>query len=96
VIKAISALEGQSATQACRCRSGAGNAADVPRLKEDCGNFLYEFKNFFRELLDVFNVPHGTDCDEAREWTLKSKKHTQPVIEHAAEQFGADTPNRSI
>ena len=23
----------------------------VPRLKEDCENFLYEFKNFLRELL---------------------------------------------
>jgi len=45
------ALEGQSVTQACRREGGAGNAANVPRPKEDCENFLYEFKNFLRELV---------------------------------------------
>jgi hypothetical protein len=62
----------------------------VPRLKEDCENLLYEFKNFLRELLDVFNLLYGTDYDEASEWIWKSKKHPQPVIEYAVGHFGAD------
>ena len=62
----------------------------VPRLKEDCENFLYEFKNFLRELLDVFNLLYGTDYDEASEWIWKSKKHAQPVIEYAVAKFGED------
>jgi hypothetical protein len=62
----------------------------VPRLKEDCENFLYEFKNFLRELLDVFNLLYGTDYDEASQWIWKSRKQPVPVIEYAAAKFGED------
>lgn len=76
-------------------KPSAGGAAQeiphVPRLKEDCENFLYEFKNFLRELLDVFNLLYGTDYDEASEWIWGSRKHSQPVIEYAATKFGEDS-----
>ncbi|MBR1033976.1 hypothetical protein [Bradyrhizobium liaoningense] len=68
----------------------AQEISHVPRLKEDCENFLYEFKNFLRELLDVFNLLYATDYDEASEWIWKSRNHPQPVIDYAAEKFGAD------
>lgn len=52
-------------------KPSAGGAAQeiphVPRLKEDCENFLNEFKRFLGELLDVFNLLYGTDYDEASE-----------------------------
>ena len=60
----------------------------VPRLKEDCENFVYEFKNFLRELLDVFNLLYGTDYDEASQWIWKSQKQPVPVIAYAAAKFG--------
>lgn len=62
----------------------------MPRLKEDCENFVHKFKNFLRELLDVFNLLYGTDYDEASEWIWKSRKLPQPVIDYAAEKLGAD------
>ena len=71
-------------------KPGAGEIPHVPRLKEDCENFLVEFKDFLRELLDVFNRLYGTDYVEASEWIWGTRKHPQSVIDFAAVTFGAD------
>jgi hypothetical protein len=62
----------------------------VPRLKEDCENFLREFRSFLLDLLGVFNRLYGTDYSEASEWTTKSAKHATPVMDYVAEKFGAN------
>lgn len=71
-------------------KPGSGEIPHVPRLKEDCENFLVEFKDFLRELLDVFNRLYGTDYAEASEWIWPTRKHPQPVIDFATATFGAD------
>jgi hypothetical protein len=62
----------------------------VPRLEEDCQDFLVQFKDFLRELLEVFNQLYGTDYAEASEWIWRTRKHSQPVIDYAVATFGAD------
>jgi hypothetical protein len=62
----------------------AAEIPHVPRLKEDCENFLVEFKDFLRELLDVFNRLYGMDYVEASEWIWGTRKHPQPVPAGAA------------
>jgi hypothetical protein len=61
---------------------------DVPQLKEDCENFLREFRSFLLDLLGVFNRFYGTDYSEASEWTSKTAKHPKSAIDYAAEKFG--------
>lgn len=43
---------------------GRGEAAaivpHIPRLGPECHSFLYEAKNFLRDLVTVFNLLHGT------------------------------------
>jgi hypothetical protein len=41
----------------------AVNIPSVMRLEEDCHNFLYEAKNFARDLLKVFNALYGTQFE---------------------------------
>jgi hypothetical protein len=72
----------------------AGGAAQmlphVPNLKEDCENFLNEFRSFLVDLLSAFNHLYGTDYSEASEWTSKTRKHPKPVTEYAVDTFGKD------
>jgi hypothetical protein len=53
----------------------------VPNLKQDCENFLQEFRGFLIDLLGVFNLLYGTDYSEASEWTAKTRKHPKPVAD---------------
>jgi hypothetical protein len=62
----------------------------VPNLKEDCENFLHEFRGFLVDLIRVFNHLYGTDYSEASEWTTKTRSHPKPVVDHADETFGKD------
>ena len=58
----------------------------VMQLKEECRNYLYEAKNFLRDLLKVFNLLFGTSFEEGSEWTM-AKKPRPSVIEYAQANF---------
>lgn len=60
----------------------------VMQLEEECRNYLYEAKNFLRDLLQVFNLLFGTSFEEASEWTMP-KKPRPSVIEYAEANFQA-------
>jgi hypothetical protein len=65
----------------------------VLRLDEECHNFLYEAKNFVRDLLKVFNILYGTTFVEASEYLWPKKgKGKQSLIGFAELTFGADDP----
>jgi hypothetical protein len=73
-------------------RPATANApVDVPqiaRLEEECHNFLYEAKNFVRDLLKVVNQLYGTAFQKASEF-YRAKKG-QSLVEFAEKTFGAD------
>jgi hypothetical protein len=58
----------------------------VMQLEEECRNYLYESKNFLRDLLKVFNLLFGTSFEEGSEWTM-AKKPRPSVIEYAQANF---------
>ncbi|MGE0288551.1 MAG: hypothetical protein AB7I42_19140 [Bradyrhizobium sp.] len=45
----------------------------VLQLEEECRNYLYEAKNFLRDLLKVINLLFGTNFEEASEWIMEKK-----------------------
>jgi hypothetical protein len=61
----------------------------IARLEEECHNFLYEAKNFVRDLLQVANHLYGTDFKEASEFYRAKKKGSQSLVEFAEKTFGA-------
>jgi len=68
----------------------SGQAVEVPqidRLDEECHNYLYEAKNYIRDLLQVVNVLYGTDFEEASEFS-RAKKGGQSLIDFAEQKFG--------
>jgi hypothetical protein len=58
----------------------------VMQLEEECRNYLYEAKNFLRDLLKVFNLLFGTSFEEASEWTM-GKKQKPSVVAFAEANF---------
>jgi hypothetical protein len=58
----------------------------VMQLEEECRNYLYEAKNFLRDLLKVFNLLFGTSFEEGSEWTM-AKKPRPSVIGYAEANF---------
>jgi hypothetical protein len=50
----------------------------IARLEEECHNFLYEGKNFIRDLLQVVNHLYGTTFEEASEFS-RAKKGSQSL-----------------
>jgi hypothetical protein len=58
-------------------------------LKGELETFLYEGKNFLRELLVVVNTFFGTKFREASAFCVHSGKSEAKVVEWAAKQFGA-------
>jgi hypothetical protein len=67
--------------------------ADFPhilRLEEECRTFLYEIKNYIRDLLKVFNLLYGTNFKEASEFSRPKKKGGESLVEFASKSFGAD------
>jgi hypothetical protein len=61
----------------------------IPRLEEECHNFLYETKNYIRDLLQVVNHLYGTTFAEASEFS-RAKKGSRSLVEFAEKTFGAD------
>jgi hypothetical protein len=55
-------------------------------------NFLYEAKNYLRDLLQVFNL-YGTKYEEASEWVRATRKSPQSVVDYAAKTFGETNVN---
>jgi len=71
-----------------------GRSLSIPqvmRLEEECHNFLYEIKNYIRDLLKVVNILNNTDFREASEFG-KSNKNKRSLIEFAAKAFGEQDP----
>jgi hypothetical protein len=58
----------------------------VMQRDEECHNYLYEAKNFLRDLLQVFNLLFGTSFEEASEWIV-AKKPRPSVIAYAEANF---------
>ena len=61
----------------------------IERLEADCHNFLYEAKNYIRDVLYVVNKLYGTSFSEASEFS-KARKGEKSLIEFATETFGPD------
>jgi hypothetical protein len=90
-------LRGEFDTRKASYKAPAPGAASVklpqiPRLEEECHNFLYEAKNYLRDLLKVFNLLHGTDFPETSHWVPVGKR-TRSVMSFAADMFGKDHAN---
>jgi len=63
------------------------NLPQIARLEEECHNFLYEAKNYIRDLLKVVNILYKADFKEASEF-LRAKKGRQSLIDFAIRTFG--------
>jgi hypothetical protein len=61
----------------------------IERLEADCHNFLYEAKNYIRDVLYVVNRLYGTSFTEASEFS-KARKGGKSLIEFATDTFGPD------
>jgi hypothetical protein len=61
----------------------------IEKLEEDCRNFLYEAKNYIRDVLKVVNALYGTSFTEASEFS-KARKGSKSLIEFTTEKFGPD------
>jgi hypothetical protein len=61
----------------------------IEKLEQDAHNFLYEAKNYIRDLLYVFNKLDGTSFSEASEF-FKAKKGSKSLLEFMAEKFGLE------
>jgi len=59
----------------------------IPNLKAECENFLYEAKNYLRDLLKLVNLLWGTEYEDASEW-VKGKKGRPSVQEFIVGKFG--------
>lgn len=73
-------------------RGAAIELPQIPHLEEDCHNFLYEVKNYLRDLLQVFNLLYRTDFKEASEW-VRARTGTRSVMDFAVESFGENHVN---
>jgi hypothetical protein len=72
--------------------SAANAPVKVPQiacLEEECHNFLYEAKNFIRDLLQVVNHLYGTTFEAASEFSL-ARKGSHSLVDFAEKTFGAD------
>jgi hypothetical protein len=69
---------------------GRGDVAieipQIPRLKEECENFLYEAKNYLRDLLKLVNLLWETQYEDASEW-VKGKKDRPSVHDFIIGKF---------
>ena len=63
----------------------------IPPLEQECHNFLYEYKNFVRNLLGVFNILYGTAFIGAGQFYPKNIKQDS-VIKYAESEFGISDP----
>ena len=67
---------------------------DIPqvgRLEEECHNFVYEAKNYIRDVLKVVNLLYGTTFKEASEFS-RGKKGGLTLVDWASKTFGGEDP----
>jgi hypothetical protein len=74
--------------KACKERPRHAQMVNVPsitRLEEECRNFLYEAKNFIRDMLKAFNLLCGTGFEEASNYYRPARpaKGNQSLISFA-------------
>ncbi|HYA34646.1 MAG TPA: hypothetical protein VEF03_03455 [Candidatus Binataceae bacterium] len=68
--------------------AGANVRPHLIGLEQEAETFLYESKNYLRDLLGVFNVFFGTKFDEASDFCSNMGKGRRKVTEWASERFG--------
>jgi hypothetical protein len=68
----------------------ATEVPQIPRLEEECRNFLYEAKIYLRDLLQVFNKLFGTAFEEASDW-VRAPKKGKSVQDFARETLATTT-----
>jgi hypothetical protein len=69
-------------------------------LDQDCQNFLYEAKNFLRDLMQLFNLLYGTKFKDASDYLPpkgakpkpKGAKPSSSVLTFAEQTFGSTDP----
>ena len=65
----------------------------ITTLDQDCRNFLYEAKNFLRDLMQLFNLLYGTKFEDASDYLPpKGKKPKTFVLSFAEQTFGPTDP----
>ena len=69
--------------------AAAVEVPQIPRLREDCEEFLYSAKNFLRDLVTAFSALHGTGYKEASDWTPVGSR-TDSVMTYGKNKYGAD------
>lgn len=61
----------------------------IDRLEEECHNFLYESKNYIRDVLKAFNLLYGTSFNEASEFS-RPKRGKRSLVQFSEATFGDD------
>lgn len=61
----------------------------ISRLEEECHDFLYNAKNYLRDLIRVFNILYETEYEEASEF-IKGKKKRPSVVDFSEKTFGSE------
>lgn len=65
----------------------------IPNIEAELHNFLIEAKTYVRDVLKVVNLLHGTDFEEASEFTrARKKKGARSLLEFAEKTFGEYDP----
>lgn len=64
----------------------------IPHLKEECESFLYEAKNYLRDVLMLVNLLWGMQYQDASEW-VKGKSGRPSVQELIISKFGGNHVN---
>jgi hypothetical protein len=86
--------EFNAAIDAYHLDAGDGQSLHIPqimRLEEECRGFLYEIKNYIRDLLEAVNLLYGTAFREASEFS-RAKKGKQSLVEFAMKTFDEQSP----
>src|SRR5262245_18207123 len=97
-------IEQRLRTEAKRCRAAIkppapGDVAieipQIPRLKEECEDFLYQAKNYLRDLLKLINFPWGSQHEDASEW-VKGKGGRPSGQEFIVDKIGEKHVNATF
>jgi hypothetical protein len=65
----------------------------ITTLDQDCRNFLYEAKNFLRDLMQLVNFLYGTKFNDASDYLpAKRAKPRSSVVSFAEQTFGSTDP----
>lgn len=67
------------------------NIPQIGRLEQECHNFLYEAKNYIRDLLKVVNLLYGTEFREASEFS-RARRGGLSLVDWASKAFGDEDP----